>query len=1354
VIGSNTYRDYPTSSNRLGFDAPNGNLLADSESQRHDDAPLSMPGERSTKSLRLPLASPTLPPAPNNSRSSLNSLSTKPLASSHGWQAQSDPSSTRRKALLDPAFDPRSSSHLALLSPFDASSSSPKSLLGPDPSDNTQVALSRLSGQTGSSSRSSFCLQFGPKGSKIVLPGPDPIGNHQAALSRRSGQIDSSSRTPLSLQHGPKGSNIVLPGPDPNDNHQGAPSRLSGQTGSSSRLSFRLPRDPSTKSHLALQHGLCDPPSGSPKSLLDHHSDPSSSSQRTILDSQSDSHGASRISASLNRAAVPNTLLTASARTGTGRQALIGQTSVHEHVRRSSIPSSLEPVPPNSIADLKRSSNNGVRINEQYQSSVLSQFSPPSAPPEKRIVDPTESARTLGRHQHRHPLSLHLTEETIQSELGTFSSTVVYSTPKASPCAMQSTIRSLLQDILQADSVKTGRKAGQHEPPSSHPVGKSTRPISKVLSVPAFVIYDRFSAPIEALEVSPELIDPGLDLPPAPWPQDCYTWLQSIQQAMLWSPPAVSQSPFRFEISVEAAAHNWSILAAEGMDLRQVLHADEHLPTCPGSNFRPLDLLEPIFTGHPNWNRVSSMLSVGANFPLGQLEETTRQSELSQMLEYGNHKSATKARKEILQTLSTETAKAWHLPLPVEALSSIPNVSVAPFGFVTQLKLQADGSRREEGRITHDQTFCFHDDASVNNRVLVGALNPVQYGQALPRILHRLIATRQKYPRQPIYLPKYDWKSAYKNCHFSLETLVQSGTTTKGITDNFEVALLALRMTFGGMPCPTLFSDLSEMVTDAANHLVRDREWKPSLLHSQFGQHIVVEPVAYPSGPTPFTAARPMTVSSMIPVDGQPHFDVFLDDHIGIVVHSDTETLLRSVHVIPLLLDLLGRPIRSDEPLHRDPLLAISKLLAEGRLTEIQVVLGWEIDTRRLLIRLPADKHKLYSDDTSFLAIHDGRLINAKTLETLYGRLVFVSTVIVSMSHCLGRIQSAKSRALAHPKRSTRLSALERNDLQSCLRYLDMAREGIDINLLVSRVPDLVIPTDACLYQVGGYDLPDGHGWRLPVPVGAPRHQINFLEFVGPVCGIWLALFEARLHPGDCVLAIGDNTTAAGWLRRSSFSDESSSPQTLLLARLIAELCLQSGICCYSQWRMGLCNVVPDLISRDIDNSNDSLTQTILSSPSLSSQVPESFQIQHLPNKLFSAISSLMLLNPNGKELQSLPTIEKTWLGTVGCSSLSELVSSTIRTSSTPTPTNDSKSSSPLLNQSAMVPTQSQRTEILSWSPDLCKPPSMVWLRPLKPPDTSIRAKTSVEKLSSSSIAYLKATAIRTHRPGTNKHSQ
>jgi len=71
---------------------------------------------------------------------------------------------------------------------------------------------------------------------------------------------------------------------------------------------------------------------------------------------------------------------------------------------------------------------------------------------------------------------------------------------------------------------------------------------------------------------------------------------------------------------------------------------------------------------------------------------------------------------------------------------------------------------------------------------------------------------RAIYPAARILLSKFDFKSAYRRVHFRAELALQSCITTKGL-GGLDLALVSLRTTFGGSPCPSIFSEISETVT-------------------------------------------------------------------------------------------------------------------------------------------------------------------------------------------------------------------------------------------------------------------------------------------------------------------------------------------------------------------------------------------------------------------------------------------------------------------------------------------------------------------------------------------------------------
>ena len=76
---------------------------------------------------------------------------------------------------------------------------------------------------------------------------------------------------------------------------------------------------------------------------------------------------------------------------------------------------------------------------------------------------------------------------------------------------------------------------------------------------------------------------------------------------------------------------------------------------------------------------------------------------------------------------------------------------------------------------------------------------------------------------------------------------------------------------------------------------------------------------------------------------------------------------------------------------------------------------------------------------------------------------------------------------------------------------------------------------------MGGFDS-QGRVSRYLIPEKLRgRAHINLLEFLTQVVGIWLAIEEGRLKPLDCMLAMGDSTTALGWIQRSNLRAEDES---------------------------------------------------------------------------------------------------------------------------------------------------------------------------------------------------------------------
>ena len=129
---------------------------------------------------------------------------------------------------------------------------------------------------------------------------------------------------------------------------------------------------------------------------------------------------------------------------------------------------------------------------------------------------------------------------------------------------------------------------------------------------------------------------------------------------------------FDFQMTTEAAEKNFLVLSKYGLDLAKAIEAQQSSPIGYGSEFRPPNILKLVFGKHPNWNRVSSILENGSDWPLEALNSQERASDLQDALEFGNHKGAT-GKPELLEKLITkDVTHGYGLPLPLNKIDRVP----------------------------------------------------------------------------------------------------------------------------------------------------------------------------------------------------------------------------------------------------------------------------------------------------------------------------------------------------------------------------------------------------------------------------------------------------------------------------------------------------------------------------------------------------------------------------------------------------------------------------------------------------------------------------------------------------------
>ena len=835
--------------------------------------------------------------------------------------------------------------------------------------------------------------------------------------------------------------------------------------------------------------------------------------------------------------------------------------------------------------------------------------------------------------------------------------------------------------------------------------------------------------------------------PPVPKPRELHqpSILNAIHTLLQISSPLVTPV-FRFDISKESAAHNYNLLKENKYNLEKLLNPPDNTSiTSYGSEFKNVHQLHHLLKRHPRWPKLKHLLTHGSDWPLEPVKEETQLQDAAAAVERGNHKSAAKNSQFLVSALSKEIQKGWELLLPIEKASEIPGLVISPMGVATHIGVQSDGSFAPKSRVTHDLSYPGEfSDQSINSRVIDSSLEPCMFGHALLRIIHRIVHLRALHPKKIIWIRKEDAKSAYRRVHLNARTAFR--TAVQITIEDITYILIALRLPFGGSPCPSEFCLVSDIITDVINDLMACEKWDPLTIKSEY-VYKIPNPSKLPSD-VPFATAKPTSVPNL---EGDNcSADVFIDDIITVGVHIKDN--LERIKAGPCtVMHALAHQASSSTTIPRQNFIAEDKNDAEGAPEEIKIVLGWTINSRSLTISLPEHKFKAWrSQLTSFF---HRRSAGAKDLQSILGRLETIATIIPMMGHFLNNIRHTEIQATASGRNQI-LNRRTVEDFKLAEKFLLRARRGVNMNLITFRCPTLIYINDACEHGIGGFAT---HGrawtWVLPPPLRGRAH-INLLEFIAQVVSIWIDIIEKKIQPLDCILGMGDNTASMGWLRRANFRENNEHDKEWYakqqLARKLASLVLASDTVLYRQWFRGADNELADSLSRDAIFLPNNSHKTFLYHK-ISHQIPNNFHISPPPKEILSFISSVLLLLPVQQQRLIAPKPSELLLSNIG------LISS-LKLESIP-------SSSKILQDSNKIfscqrsPKPSERPPSLkeieeSWWKAQSMPPSHMWHRPsgqttgLTPDWTSMGNSVSSSKSNSEVIETRMGPKIN------KKHSQ
>ena len=257
----------------------------------------------------------------------------------------------------------------------------------------------------------------------------------------------------------------------------------------------------------------------------------------------------------------------------------------------------------------------------------------------------------------------------------------------------------------------------------------------------------------------------------------------------------------------------------------------------------------------------------------------------------------------------------------------------------------------------------------------------------------------------------------------------------------------------------------------------------------------------------PFAPGKKLFVD--VPVNEKGFADIYIDDVINLGIDlPNTDNLKRLDSSVLLSIYVIARPLSPKEPIPRETMESRSKLEAEARAEEIKIVLGWQFDTRRLLISLPSNKAKAWINEIDEML--ELKKAAAKRIERNIGRYVNIGQIIPEIHHFLNRLRCHQKKA-EHRRNAVKLNEECIADLEFMKRVIQMAEKGIDMNTIAYRLPDRVYRNDSCPYGLGGYS-DEGYAWRWEIPEELRfRASNNLLQHLANIVSPWVDIIAGRL---------------------------------------------------------------------------------------------------------------------------------------------------------------------------------------------------------------------------------------------------
>jgi hypothetical protein len=502
-------------------------------------------------------------------------------------------------------------------------------------------------------------------------------------------------------------------------------------------------------------------------------------------------------------------------------------------------------------------------------------------------------------------------------------------------------------------------------------------------------------------------------------------------------------------------------------------------------------------------------------------------------------------------------------------------------------------------RVVHDLSA---EDAetgmSVNSSTNFEAAPAVRCGTVFKEIIEYIWGVRQQMPNVPIMISKMDVKSAFRQIPINLDGPLL-GYRYK------DYVVLDLRLPFGWRSSPGWWSVAGLAIEWAVREKCTPGALiRPSPAAQAACAHVqVIQPAAtsvrarVPRDPPSerWSTRAPASATS------KRFAKMYVDDLI----------MVRALRRVQELLEITAAAAHAHMQLLGEPDGCVPCVVSPNKMVNWSTcvtVLGWEVDTEAMVVRMPEAKlHKVrdllqqWSDRTNASA-------HVSDVSKLAGTLYWAANGVRAGRYFVWKIFRllAEKRSGNSNSKWVHVSAEIEQDLEFWRWVVSQDRltSGVlqaPIAALVKRPPSRVWLCDASHEAIGGLCMHTGRWWRyklLPrhmallytgtdtpaaaVAAGQTPLHINTLELISMVLTVWVLVVGCGHAPAvadEAVLLRNDNMSAVSWAQKGG-NNGIKDPRVAAGLRLLGIIEVQSKFCLSAKHIAGLDNHLADGITR------------------------------------------------------------------------------------------------------------------------------------------------------------------------------